>query len=237
MLRKRTVLLRGIPCRNTGRRGGRGFTRAPHYGIYSLLERAGHRSEGHHVPHIGPRPGNEQDFSLQPSGGDVRSRWASRSGPARAPRARSQRRGVQRCRPSDRARRRREPSSGPRSRRATSPARARGVGEGRGPRGEGRARSSSTRSRFSDGITMGPRHARLVVAPGDHRFDRAVHDLAHCSTASSHSPGCDKTMQATAMALARNGRTRAHAVQRADRARPLRGQGHHDPGRLRGGLA
>ena len=57
----------------------------------------------------------------------------------------------------------------------------------------------------SDGITMGTDgHARLAgVARGDRRLDRAVRDVAHRSTAWSRSSGCDKTIPATVMALAR----------------------------------
>ena len=88
----------------------------------------------------------------------------------------------------------------------------------------------------SDGVSMGTEGMRAslvsreviadsieLVARG-HLFDGLV-----CLV------GCDKTIPAAVMALARLDLPGLGALQRLDRARPLQGRRRHDPGRLRGG--
>ena len=87
----------------------------------------------------------------------------------------------------------------------------------------------------SDGVTMGVEGMRGSLVSRE-----VIADSIELATRSHHLDGlvclvgCDKTIPAAAMALARMDIPGLVLLQRLDRAGPLRGRGRHDPGRLRG---
>ena len=87
----------------------------------------------------------------------------------------------------------------------------------------------------SDGVTMGVEGMRGSLVSRE-----VIADSIELATRSHHLDGlvclvgCDKTIPAAAMALARMDIPGLVLLQRLDRARPLRRQGRDDPGGLRG---